>query len=256
MSLAAVAVAIAAGLVCLRPSGREADSDHSREKATSGKRVLQSRPKTSQRDPKAAVQEVVSKRRIPQSRLGEKPGFEEFLDKLSADDRKLVLSVQDALDENNFSAVARTARHALESTNPVVREAAVEALGWFGAEALPDLTPLMADVDDNVAETATAQWELALGEIDDSATRAAIAEATMRVIKNKETLQSIVCEITKQDDDFTILESLVSLIEDSNAVCAEVAREEYETVTGEEWTDIDTANAWLEQNYDPPQEEP
>ena len=205
---------------------------------------------------KMSVQEALASRKIPPSRIGGKPGFEAFLEDLSSKDKKHVLDVQNALDNDDFAGVASAARKAVKSANPAVREAAIEALGWFGPEALPELTPLMADADEDVAQTATTQWELALGEIDDSATRATIAEATMRAIKNKETLQSIVCEITNQDDDFTILESLVSLIEDSNAACAEVAREEYETLTGEEWTNIDAANAWLEQNYDPPQEEP
>lgn len=207
------------------------------------------------RHAKMSVQEALASRKVPSSRIGGKPGFEAFLEDLSSKDKKHVLDVQNALDNDDFAGVASAARKAMKSDNPAVREAAIEALGWFGPEALPELTPLMADADEDVAQTATTQWELALGEIDDSATRATIAEATMRAIKNKETLQSIVCEITNQDDDFTILEALVSLIEDSNAACAEVAREEYETLTGEEWTNIDAANAWLEQNYDPPQEE-
>ena len=251
MALAVVVIAAAAVLVCLRPWGREADNERGLENATLGKRVLQSRSNKSQRNPKAAVQEVISSRQIPRSLLRGKPGFEAFLDELSANDRKLVLSVQDALDGSNFSAVANTARHALESTNSIVREAAVEALGWFGAEALPDLTPLMADADDDVAQAAIMQWELALGEIEAPSVKAEIAEAVLKTLTNKDALQSIICEITNQDDDFEILESLVSIIESGNAVGAEVAKEEYETLTGEEWSDIDAANRWLEENYIP-----
>ena len=253
MTLAAVVVAAAAGLVCFWPTGRETDSVNAREKINSGKRALQSRPKTSWRDPKAAVQDVVSKRRIPQSRLGEKPGFEAFLDELSADDRKIVLSVQDALDEDNFSAVASAAQHALKSTNPAVREAAIEALGWFGPQALPDLTPLMADPDDDVANTAISQWELAMSDIEDDDLRLSIAEATMKTLDSVEALTSIVSEITSRDDDLEILESLVSIIESGNEAGARVAREEYEQLTGEEWTDIDAANRWLDENYTPPE---
>ena len=255
MVLAVALVATAAGLVILWPSVRETDEEVAREKPASSRRVLRSKPKIAQQGSKAAVPAVVSGRKLPQSRVGVKPGFEAFLDELSPADRKLVLSVQDALDENNFSAVAKAASGALVSTNTAVREAAVEALGWFGAEALPDLAPLMADGDDNVAEAAIAQWGLALGEIDEPDTRAAIAEAVMKTLTNRDALQSIVCEITNQDDDFAILESLLAIIESGNAVGAEVAREEYETLTGEEWTDIDAANKWLEENYNPPEPE-
>ncbi len=254
VSWAALAVAtVAAGLICLYQTERGTGDESGRVKPDPGRRVIRSKPKPGRQDPKAAVQDVVSKRRIPQSRLGEKPGFEAFLDELSADDRKIVLSVQDALDEDNFSAVASAAQHALKSTNPAVREAAIEALGWFGPQALPDLTPLMADPDDDVANTAISQWELAMSDIEDNDLRLSIAEATMKTLDSVEALTSIVSEITSRDDDLEILESLVSIIESGNEAGARVAREEYEQLTGEEWTDIDAANRWLDENYTPPE---
>lgn len=204
-------------------------------------------------DPRNAVRNAIAGRKLARTVADSKPGFEEFLDELSSDDRKIVLSVQDALDENNFSAVASAAQHALKSTNPAVREAAVEALGWFGPQALPNLTPLMADADDDVANTAIAQWELAMSDIEDDDLRLSIVEATMKTLDSVEALTSIVSEITSRDDDLEILESLVSIIESGNEAGARVAREEYEQLTGEEWTDIDAANRWLDENYTPPE---
>jgi len=250
----AILAGIAAYVILLRPSGRQEDDKASRTgKAVSGKRIAASRKSATRKDPKTAVRDVLADRHTSHQRIGDKPGFDEFLDELAPKDRSLVLAVQDALDADNFESVAKAADVALCSTNPVVREAAVEALGWFGEQALPELTPLLADADEDVAEAAMSQWQLALGEIEEDSTRAEIAEAVMKTLVNKDALELIVCEITGQDDDFTILESLVSIIEDNNAVGAEVAREAYEELTGEEWTNIEAANRWLEEFYDPPE---
>ena len=111
----------------------------------------------------------------------------------------------------------------------------------------------MADPDEDIAQTAASQWELALGDIEEAETRAEIAAAVMKTLANKEALETIVCEITNQDDDFVILEVLVGIIEGcDNKAGVEVACEEYERLTGEEWTGIEAANKWLEENYEPP----
>lgn len=247
--LLAVAVAgVVVSLICFRQREPKADETTGRK----AKRVLLARAQRRSVDSQALLQDVIAKQK-PESRTGEKPDVDMFLDGLSDRDKKLVQSVRDALDEDDFTSVLKAARVALKSKTPEVREAVVEALGWFGPQALPELTPLMADPDENVAGAAISQWELALDEIEESNTRAAIATSVMKTLTNKDALETIVCQITHQDDDFAILEALVSIIESDNKVAAEVAREEYESLTGEEWTDIDAANKWLMENYDPPE---
>ena len=122
---AVTGLVIAVGIACLCASNQAVDDIHSPGKTTSGKHVLHPRPRVTQRDPKAAVQQTVANRKIPRMRMGEKPGFEEFLDGLSKKEQSLVLSVQNALDEENFAAVTRAAHAALAASNPEVREVAV-----------------------------------------------------------------------------------------------------------------------------------
>ncbi len=250
--LAFITAGIVVSLICFRPSGSKA-VETVRQTRTREKRMLRSRPREKYSDSRSAVAKVISKRKMPKSRMDAKPAFELFLDELSEPDKKLVLSVQDGLDEDDFDAVSEAAGTALKSDNSVVREAAIEALGWFGPQALPDLTPLMADPDEDVAQTAVSQWELALGEIEETETRVEIATAVMKTLANKEALETIVCEIVNQDDDFVILEALAGIIEGcDNPAGVEVAREEYERLTGEEWTGVEAANKWLDENYEPP----
>ena len=241
-----LAASIVVGIAIFWPAKPNTD-------AAPERRALRPRPKATQKDSVAAVRDAIAGRRTTHSRKSEKPDFGDFLDDLSAGDRKLAVAVQEALDADDFTAVLKAAHSAIKSKSPVVREAAVEALGWYGAEALPELTTLMADPDEDVAQTAISQWELALNEIEESETRAEIAAAVMKTLANKEALETIVCEITNQDDDFVILEVLVGIIEGcDNKAGVEVACEEYERLTGEEWTSIEAANKWLEENYEPP----
>lgn len=166
-------------------------------------------------------------------------------------DRRLSLAVQAALDENDFKSVVSATAAALKSPNPEVRENAVEALGWFGVEALPELTPLMADKNEDVAEAAMNNWQSALSEIEDVDTKAKIAETVMPSLFNTDALEMIVTEITGQDDDLKIMQSLVNLMECGNGKVVSVVKEEYESLTGDTWTGIDAAEAWLQENYEP-----
>jgi hypothetical protein len=169
-------------------------------------------------------------------------------------DRKLAVAVQESLDKNDFNAVVEAVNAALKSTNPEVRENAVEALGWFGAEALPELTPLMSDVDADIAEAASSHWQLALSEIEDDGLRAKIAEAALPSISDENTIHLVISEITSQDDQFQIMQSLVNLIDCGRNRVVNAAKEEYESLTGEPWSGIDAAEVWLDENYEP--EEP
>lgn len=170
---------------------------------------------------------------------------------LKPEDKKLATAVQEALDNNQFNEVVKAVNAALKSTNPEVRENAIEALGWFGAEALPELTPLMADRDAEIAEAASSHWQLALSEIEDDGLRAKIAEAALPSILDENTINLVISEITSQDDDLKIMQSLVNLIDCGQRKVVNAAREEYESLTGEPWSGFDAAEAWLEENYNP-----
>lgn len=173
---------------------------------------------------------------------------------LKGEDRRLAEAVQEALDENDFEAVVVSAEKAAASRNPEVRMHAVNALGWFGAEALPELTVFMSDKDEEVANEAADQWQLGLNEIEEDDIRIATAEAAMRTLNHEEAMQQIVGEITGQSDEFKIVQALADIIDSGNRVGMKIAQEEYEALTGEEWTGLEAAQAWLDENYEP--EEP
>ena len=208
-----------------------------------------------------AVQSVLdkNKNKLGKDKSGRKsdkprPLADEFAS-FSPADRALAQAVQAAWDADDFEAVVEAADKALGSANPDVREGAVTALGWFGAKALPMLTSLMADPDENVSETAINEWELALSDVNDLDLQVEIATAAMSTVDNRDALEMIVTEITAHDDEIKVINSLIDIMESGNSVGAEVAREEYEGLTGEEWTSVEDAEAWLRENYVPTDEE-
>lgn len=170
---------------------------------------------------------------------------------LKGKDRVVADAMQSALDDNDYSSVVKSAEKASKSSNPEVRQLAVEALGWFGADALPELTVFMGDPDEDVASAAADQWEQGLCEIEEDDIRIATAEAAMRTINHEDAMRQIVTEITGQADELKIMQSLVDIIDSGNRVGVEIAKEEYETLTGEEWAGIEAAEAWLDENYEP-----
>lgn len=224
-------------------------------------RVAKARIKHGDGRARDAVQSVLDKNK---QKLGDgksvrkshklRPLADEFAS-FSPADRALAQAVQAAWDADDFEAVVEAADKALGSANPDVREGAVTALGWFGAKALPMLTSLMADPDENVSETAINEWELALSDVNDLDLQVEIATAAMSTVDNRDALEMIVTEITAHDDEIKVINSLIDIMESGNSVGAEIAREEYEGLTGEEWTSVEDAEAWLRENYVPTDEE-
>jgi len=229
---------------------------------------LQSRSQKRFSDPKSAVRDVISRRKVPKGRIGDKPAFDEFVDSLPAEDRRLVIAVQEALDKDDFDSVSKAADVAFCSTNPVVREAVVEAWGWFGAQALPELTGAMTDSSEDVANAAENAWELALGEIESASQRFSIAAAAMAAISDKNHLTTIsgllecaAQEVIDGEDDaekseemrFSVVQTLVDIMDSGSANCVEQAKEAYEGITGFEWQGIDEAERYLQSpdDYEP-----
>lgn len=189
---------------------------------------------------------------------------------MSDADRKLYDAVQSALDDEDFAAVRVAAAEAYRSANAEVRQQAVDALGWFGEKALPELTPMMADADDDVAQSACDAWESGLSEMESAADRVKVARMALTVISNPDALTMIGSQFSnaatelidgaddKSADEYRVqvLQGVVDIMGDeSNLNRARAAREIYESVTGHEWISIDEAEKYLADpsNYEPPE---
>ncbi len=170
-------------------------------------------------------------------------------------ERQVANKVQSALDEDDFKALQAQLEAAANSTNVALRQAAVEALAWFGVKALPELTMFMADSDDDVRDAACNAWTASISEIEDKNVRASAVLSAMNVVYDRNHLDSMVMEINDMSNAKQI-DILTQLINGKNKLAAETAKEHYEFVTGEEYKDLDTAKKWLAENPDESDEAP
>lgn len=227
-------------------------------------------------DPKKAVREAMGTRdnasKPARGKSEEKPSLDIFQD-LKGVDKKLAQSVQDAIDANDFNSVIAAAGKAMASTNAEVRAGAVEALAWFGADALPELTGAMADRDEDVATAAGNAWEIALGDINSASQRFDVAAAALGTLPHKDNLESVrallvnsALELIDDEDDpdkasdnrVKVLQALVDIIEtDGAGVNKAAAKEAYADITGSPYLGFDEAEAYLAdpENYTAPEDD-
>lgn len=253
------------------PKKPEPKDDPASERA---RRRLVRRQRRIDKAPDAAVREAMKGVKLrKRQKKAEKPfSYDTLFPHLKGKDRKIAQDLQKALDADDYAGVVALSKDALASANPEVRENAVDALGWFGAEALPELTTCMADPDEEVAQSAMNQWEVALAEIEDSSQRVAIAAASLFTIADKEALDSIsgqfsisATEYIDDEEDpqkaslhrVEVVQTLLDLIESGNKDRARIGREMYEDITGNTWRNADEAEAYLRdpENYEDPVED-
>lgn len=166
---------------------------------------------------------------------------------LSAADRRLLDDIQSALDDERISDVRRLA--AAAQTNPAaeVRQRTVEALGWFGEKALGDLTPFLADADDDVRDAAMGAVEQALAQVEDEREKVAYAESVMSVrgACTADGLEMLAGQLKGVADESAAVAAAVRVIESgANPPAAAAMREVYEFLTGEPYTTPEAAAQW------------
>ena len=166
-------------------------------------------------------------------------------------DQALMRQAREAIDNDDLESARALAAEAAASNNDELREMAVEALSWFGKDAMVELMQFMADANEEVAEEAKSGWMSGLQEIDDEGEKAGVIEATMKCINDGEMLEDIANELIGIDD-LAAIQVLADIIEEGgNDAAVKAAKETYNTITGEDWSDVDKAEAWLQENYEP-----
>ena len=177
-------------------------------------------------------------------------------DDMSPADRRLMDAIEQASDDDDLDRLVKLIPEVSASTNAEVRSELVDAIGWFDVKGMNHLLPFMADQDDNVRESAIDNWTSSLGEVEDEKLRAQMVGAVMQVLTDEDALESMVNELIDMDERIA-LQTLVDVIEGGKAAPQGVAaaREQYEFLTGDEYTTIDAANQWLAENYEPPEQE-
>jgi len=167
-------------------------------------------------------------------------------------EKKLAADIEKALDEEDFELAKKCAPLAMASKDVEIRQSMVDTLGWFGEKAIPELTPFIADPDEDVAESAMDEWDMAVSSIEDEGRKIGVVEMAMQVLSDDDALESISNEYIGVDEKLAV-ESLLRIIEGGgSAKGIEKAKETYEFVTGDEFADRAAAEKWVAEEYQPP----
>ena len=161
-------------------------------------------------------------------------------------EQKLLNDLQAALDDDNFENLAPVAEKLIHSGSVEARLKVVEALGWFKLKSLPLLRSMLTDVNSEVARDAADQWSEAAEEILDEHTKAEELYSGMLKITDEESLDACIMDFYSIDDGLA-LEYIVKLIHSGNDLASRTAREGYEHITGEGYTDTGKAQQWIDE---------
>lgn len=133
-----------------------------------------------------------------------KPDFdfdEEEEKKLSVEYRRMLTDLRSALDADNKKAVFRYIQDMLDKINrgkdvpKIIKEAAIESLGWYGADGIPEIAGLLADADPEIARDALDKFEEMLFDADGDVATAEVICQVAKVITDSDTLDTFVFEM-------------------------------------------------------------
>lgn len=164
-------------------------------------------------------------------------------------DKRIARVIDKALDEDDFKALKAAVSSAAACSNKDIRDRMVDALGTFGACAVPELLGFMSDPDEDVAENARGCFQSSLSEIEADDEKAAVIELVMKGTECKDVLEDVADELSSLDE-LLAMQIIVDAIDANpgSAAAVEAARA-YNDITDEDWSGFDAAENWLQNNY-------
>ena len=165
-------------------------------------------------------------------------------DELTEEEEKLVDTIHDALNDEDQELAIELAKRAVKSKKAEVRIEMVDTLRWFGDKVMPELLMFIDDPDEGVRMDAMAAYQQAIYDIEEDTEKAKIIEISMRNLSDADALEEIASELVGMDDLLAV-QTLVNVIDGESKTGRRIAKETYETVTGEEYTSFEAAEAWL-----------
>jgi hypothetical protein len=171
---------------------------------------------------------------------------------LTQEEQKLYDDIQEAMDSDKASDVIKFCSKITSLSKRELREQAVSALGWFDGKTMAELTPFLADPDEDIAADALFQWQEALNQIESEVQRADIVSQAMKILQDENALEQLSMELNFLDEKLAV-ETLVGIISGDNPAGIKVGKDAYEFITGEKYTNPEGANNWIKENYTPPQ---
>ena len=179
---------------------------------------------------------------------------------LAPEMKKLIDTLQEALDNNDAKTVSKIAEQILvtqrkkgqDAVPPFVREKTVEAIGIFLPDSLADLVGFMADSDPDVLQDVMDRFSEAIDDPDlGDVELSAILSSVGKILDNEDAIDSLFLGIESDMRNSVAIKTYLDLWENGSKPVKDKIIESIADFTGEE--DITTPEQlkeWLEQNPD------
>lgn len=201
------------------------------------------------------VRRVARNRRVPRSEeklmLAKKLDFDEDEEsKLSADQKALLDEIRKVLDAEDRDGLIRIVQKMQKSDEwpdgiPVaIRKAAIEALGWFGRDCLPEMLGFVADSDAEVRETVYESYEQSLFEANGDLELSQLIVAASKVINDFDAMDSLLMWLndmrpSRQKD------TIIDILKNGTPEAKKAAIEAAKFITGDDDADTpEEMEAW------------
>lgn len=180
--------------------------------------------------------------------------------------RSVLEEIQAALDADDIKALRKALSRFTASLKDgglggyanvprVLRTAAVQALGWFGQEAVVDLVDFMADSDEEVSNDAFNQFELALEDIALSdRERADIIKTVSKAVNDEDRVDMMIANLNDMRNSVKAETAIFILTEGSDQAKATL-EEQLPLYFDDDVKTSDDINKWLAENPDDPDDE-
>ena len=156
--------------------------------------------------------------------------------------RQLIADIRASLDDNDLPRLVKIVQKMQMSEEwpdgiPVaIRKAAIDALGWFGGDAIPEIAGFLLDGNSEILSEAVEVYENAIFDADGDRELAYYVQAAAQAINNAESLESILMEINNMRNSVAV-ETIKYIWENGTAAAKEALPEAIEFFTGEEGID-------------------
>ena len=263
IGVCAVAACVATAVLCLWPHG--GGSTASGDPAAGGSRSTD-KPRSA-RGRGWRKNGSAARPRPPSARKSKPVVFDAgagYVAAISPEERALLQELQAALDSDDFNAVKRASEKiraygdaapraaggsssGAESGAVSMRRKAIEALGWFGSAALPELTAFLGDSDAETAQEALSRWEEAVADVDDELEKAKIVILASQVLEDADALDAIQMHLAMMGDEGIACQACLDILDIGTDAAKLKAKEQLDFITGEEFETVEQVHAWIDE---------
>lgn len=135
-----------------------------------------------------------------------------------------ISNMKSAMDNDDHEGALIIARQLMTVADPIARREALDMFRWMGAEALPELTRMLADPSEPLAQLALEGWQNVLGEITDHAGNVRAAVEAITTIQDEAARHALMLQISLLPDDVAAA-YYIGMLDAKNNEVVELARE-------------------------------